>query len=175
MCTSTCTCCWWQFVCLVDFAFKVMPLVLFPHHTTSALSRSSCCKETGPGIYGEHKKSVYIRCHPAAWDFGGAFDNHTELKKTLFNLYGSRFCHLCHLPLDSAVCACVRAVIYICLPLCETVSICMHVCVSACVRAHEPCLPALKHQQQITDGPPALEVFYFPAEARYVKNKHVQH
>lgn len=35
--------------------------------------------------------------------------------------------------------------------------------------------PALKHQQQITDGPAALEVFYFPAEARYVKNKHVQH
>lgn len=35
--------------------------------------------------------------------------------------------------------------------------------------------PAPTHQQQITDGPPALEVFYFPAEARYVKNKHVQH
>lgn len=88
---------------------------------------------------------------------------------------------------------CVRMclAVYVRLPLCENVSICLpacvrlcvcvcfcergrvYVCVRVCLRTLSP--PALKHQQQITDGPPALEVFYFPAEARYVKNKHVQH
>lgn len=51
----------------------------------------------------------------------------------------------------------------------------LRVCFGCGVHVRAPSPPALKHQQQITDGPPALEVFYFPAEARYVKNKHVQH
>lgn len=81
------------------------------------------------------------------------------------------------------VCARMCLAVYVRLPLCENVSICLparlcvRLCVFLCARAsvctRSP--PALKHQQQITDGPPALEVFYFPAEARYVKNKHVQH
>lgn len=99
---------------------------------------------------------------------------------------------MCVLPTDSAVSTRVRTclAVYVRLPLCENVSICLPVCaclyvsvwfffVCVCAREREcvctPSLPALKHQQQITDGPPALEVFYFPAEARYVKNKHVQH
>lgn len=87
------------------------------------------------------------------------------------------------------VCARTCLAVYVRLTLCENVSICLParvcvclracvpVCVFLCVRASvcTPSPPALKHQQQITDGPPALEVFYFPAEARYVKNKHVQH
>jgi len=85
------------------------------------------------------------------------------------------------LPTDSSVstcvCVCVRMclAVYVRLLLCEDLSISLPVCVCVCVcvRARSP--PALKHQQQITDGPPALEVFYFPAEARYVINEHVQH
>lgn len=89
----------------------------------------------------------------------------------MFNLYRS---------LDAVECASSRRIlllihvclaVYVHLPRWENVSICPPACVCVCALS----LPALKHQQQITDGPPALEVFYFPAEARYVKNKHVQH
>lgn len=72
-------------------------------------------------------------------------------------MYASRFVRMCR-----SVCPCV----FVCLRA-------FFVCVRVSVCILSP--PALKHQQQITDGPPALEVFYFPAEARYVKNKHVQH
>ncbi len=118
------------------------------------------------------------------------FDKHTELKKGVFNLYRSLepVCCACspRILLLVHVCARTCLAVYVRLPLCENVSICLPACVCVCapvcilcvcerVCVCTPSPPALKHQQQITDGPPALEVFYFPAEARYVKNKHVQH
>ena len=60
---SMCARCTGLFACLVCFFnffyFQGEAASLFPLHTTSILSRSSCCEETGPGIYGEHKKCVH--------------------------------------------------------------------------------------------------------------------
>ncbi len=178
------------FVCLV-FCFQGDAASLFPLHTPSILSRSSCCEETGPGIYGEHKKRARL-LSPYSFEIYGALDKHTELKKEVFNLYRSlepvccacsqRVQLLVHVCAHVSCCLCTPPAVWECvdlsacvpaMPVC--VFLCMSVCVCVCVCLCTPSPPALKHQQQITDGPPALEVFYFPAEARYVKNKHVQH
>lgn len=105
-------------------------------------------------------------------------------KKSVQFVSEFRSCLLCKLPADGTVstCSCCSMCTYAS-PLSGNVSICLlvvlHMCLYACVYFWAcVCavnLPALKHQQQITDGPPALEVFYFPEETRYVKNKHVQH
>lgn len=62
------------------FYFQGEAASLFPLHTASILSRSSCCEETGPGIYGEHKK---VCAFPVTLqlEIYSAFDKHTELKK----------------------------------------------------------------------------------------------
>lgn len=115
---------------------------LFRLHTTSILS-CSICHETGPGIYGEHKKWVQSLPH-IAQDLQHIWQTHWIKKKRkekgTFNLYGSL----------EAVCWAgsqwivlllhVRAhvlTVYVHLPLSENVSICLlvflRVCLYGCV------------------------------------------
>lgn len=161
--------------CVSCFVF-IQP-VYSPFHTTNTLS-SICCQETEPGIYGEHKNWVHSPS-PIVQDLQHIWQIFW-IKKGMFSLYKS---------LDPVFCASSQRIVHasrcvstppcwveMCRSVCSWcyICVCTPVCIFGRVCVHWN-LPALKHQQQITDGPPALEVFYFPEEARYVKNKHVQH
>lgn len=179
-------------VCVSCFTFKVMQLVYSPFTLQACYPTPAAARRQAQVFMASIKKCAF----PVTLqlEIYSTFDKHTELKKKgVFNLYRS---------LDSVGCACsqrIQLLVHVCVRvslsmyashcvrMCRSVCLCVRVCmwvcgfffVCVCAREREcvctPSLPALKHQQQITDGPPALEVFYFPAEARYVKNKHVQH